>query len=214
MPKLTEQECEDFVNNVLNEGERKAIEHALTSPKPWAHDDFHNPTKSSLKSAKVKIKNYHLQKTANKCCYCRRSLRDANIETDREHIVPKGKVKSLAYNIFNLSISCKRCNMSYKREKVNHIVNYQSIEADLRNPDRYLIPHPNIDVYENHILRKAVQYGDIEIATYELLSPKGEFLYDFVGLKNLCIGDLDVAQGGKKINESIAELFNHPIEGI
>ena len=193
MPEMTEQEVEDFVNNDLDEGERDAIEHALNSPKPWAHDKFANPTKSRLKSAKFKIKEFHKKKTQDKCCYCRRSLLDANIETDREHIVPKGKVKSLSYNIFNLSVSCKRCNMTYKRERVEHIVDYVTIESDLRNPERYLIPHPNIDIYENHIKRLSFQDGNYEITTYKRITDKGIFLYDFVRLDRLCVNQLDQA---------------------
>lgn len=211
---MTERDAENFVNNVLNEGERQAIEHALTFPKPWTHEQFQEPIKSSLESAKSKIKNLHVQITTNKCCYCRRSLNDANIETDREHIVPKGKVKSLAYNIFNLSVSCKRCNMTYKGEKVDHIIGYNTIEADLRNPDRYRIPHPNIDEYERHITRTSIQFDSTEITTYKCHSVKGSFLYTFVRLDKLCVNQLDEAQGGKKANERIAEIFGFPVEGI
>ncbi len=213
MPELTEEEAEKFVDIVLTIDERDAIELAKTSNSPWKHEDFHNLTKTALKSVKDKIKAYHLKRAANKCCYCRRSLRDEKIGVDREHIVPKGKFKSLTYEIFNLSVACKRCNMDYKKERVDHIVDHETIEADFRNPVRYLIPHPNIDLYESHILRISIQLGDGEVTAYKLISEKGKFLYDFVRLDRLCVNEIDIAQGGEKINEFIAESFQVPIEG-
>ena len=213
MPELTEEEAENFIDTVLTVEERDAIAVALTSNSPWKHEEFLNPTKTALKSVKDKIKAYHLIRAANMCCYCRRSLRDEKIGVDREHIIPKGKFKSLTYDIFNLSVACKRCNMDYKKERVDHIVDHETIETDFRNPNRYLIPHPNIDLYGSHIVRTSFQHDDGEVTTYKLITDKGKFLYDFVRLDRLCVNELDIAQGGEEINEFIAELFQVPIEG-
>jgi len=211
--EMTEAEEKNFTDNELTANEREAIAHALLSNSPWTHKNFDNPIKANLEAAKNKIKAYHLEKANFKCCYCRRSLQDANIETDREHIVPKAVFKSLTYNIFNLSVSCKRCNMQYKKERVDHIVDHTTIETDLRNPDRYLIPHPNIDNYVDHLVRTSLQHDDGEITTYRLITEKGRFLYNFVRLDRLCVNEIDAAQGGEKVNEIIAEIFKLPIEG-
>ncbi len=213
MPEMTDEDEQNFVNNNLSDPERDAIDLALASTSPWSHENFPNPTKASLKSAKNKIKLYHLARTSNRCCYCRRSLLDANIETDREHIIPKGSFRALTYSLFNLSVACKRCNMSYKKERLDHIVDHNTIEADIKNPDRYLIPHPNIDLYSDHIVRTSFQYEDGEITTYKLITDKGKFLYEFVRLDKLCIDGIDRAQGGKGISEALAELLKLPIEG-
>jgi hypothetical protein len=213
MADLTEQEAHGFVEQVLSQDERDAINHALASDNPWKHEDFDDPIKANLVSAKIKIKDFHFERVSKKCCYCRRSLEDASIESDREHIVPKGKKKSLSFDIFNLSLACKRCNMTYKGEKTNHIVDFETIEADLRNSDRYLIPHPNIDIYENHLIRNSVQLGAQQITSYRRMTPQGQFLYDFVRLDRLCINEFDEAQGGERVNEIFAELFDLPLDG-
>ncbi|SNY58209.1 hypothetical protein SAMN06297129_3544 [Pseudooceanicola antarcticus] len=204
----------DFVETVLSQSERDAIDFALTAGNPWSHESFEDPIKGNLLTAKAKIKDFHSARVSKKCCYCRRSLEDASIESDREHIVPKGKKKSLSYNIFNLSIACKRCNMTYKGEKINHIVNFETIEADLRNSGRYLIPHPNIEVYDDHLLRISLQFGSKQITSYRCITDKGRFLYDFVRLDRLCVNEIDEAQGGEKVSEIAAELFDLPIGGV
>jgi len=129
--EMTEAEEKNFTDNELTANEREAIAHALLSNSPWTHKNFDNPIKANLEAAKNKIKAYHLEKANFKCCYCRRSLQDANIETDREHIVPKAVFKSLTYNIFNLSVSCKRCKMQYKRlitEKGRFLYNFVRLD--------------------------------------------------------------------------------------
>ncbi len=128
--------------------------------------------------------------------------------------MPKRKVKSLTYSAFNLSMSCKRCNMTYKGEKTEHIVDYRSVEHDLRNTERYHIPHPNIENYEDHLIRRSVQLGDQELVAYERLTEKGQYLFDFVNLAALCVAELDEAQGGKKLNELFASLLDLPVEGV
>lgn len=213
MPQLTTDEVEDFLLNVLSEDERKAIEFALIQVNPWAHGGFAKPIKDHLESVKFKIKVFHLARVNTKCCYCQRSLNDATIEADREHVVPKSFKKSLSYDIFNISISCKRCNMTYKGERLDHIANTVGIENDVRNPDRYLIPHPNIDNCEDHLQRVSFQIGTREIATYHCHSDKGRFLYGFVELNRLCVSEIDMAQGGASVNDAIAILFDLPLRG-
>lgn len=214
MAELTIEEENNFLYEILTEAERGAIENALKAVKPWDHKQFQQPNITLLVSVKQKLKDFHNERTNFNCCYCRRSLNDASIETDREHIVPKSKFKNLSYSLFNLSVACKRCNMAYKKEKVDHIVNHASIETDLRNPERYLIPHPNIDVYEEHLERFSIQFASKEVTSYKINSPKGQFLYEFVKLRHLCVKEFDVLQGGNDIREPILLELGIPLEGI
>ncbi|WBL32751.1 HNH endonuclease [Sinirhodobacter sp. HNIBRBA609] len=214
MTDLTEKEEDEFFELILSQDERDAVEFALAAEKPWTHESFDDPIKANLASVKVKIKDFHFPRVSRKCCYCRRSLEDASIEIDREHIVPKGKKKSLSYNIFNLSLACKRCNMTYKGERTDHIIEFETIEADLRNPARYLIPHPNIGIYERHIVRNSIQLGDKQVTSYRRITEQGHFLYHFVRLDRLCVNELDEAQGGERVNEIFAELFDLPLDGV
>lgn len=213
MPNMTIEESERFYNEILSEDERHAVSIALKSDTPWTHETFDEPIKGNLINVKNKIKNFHLNKTTVKCCYCRRSLLDATIESDREHIVPKSKKKHLSYDIFNISIACKRCNMTYKGEKTEHIVEPDTVDIDLRNEDRYRIPHPNIDTYEDHIVRRSIESEGQIITTYHKKTKKGSFLYKFVRLDRLCINEIDTSQGGSQSKDAIESFFGIPIEG-
>lgn len=214
MPLLTDREILRFRRYHLTREERSAIKLAEKSSNPWKHGSFPEPTKTRLESAKNKIREFHLDRTSRSCCYCRRPLRDAEIETDREHIIPKGKKKHLSYNIFNLSVSCKRCNMTYKQERIDHIVDFNTIESDMFNTARYKIPHPNIERLEDHIVRYSLQLGTNEITTYRRKSIKGRYLYTFVNLKELCVVQLDLLQAGRKVSERVRGLFRMPSNGI
>lgn len=177
--------------------ELRVIKICLKHKKPW-HVALKNKELSEiLKRVKKKIKEFHRERTKNRCCYCAKPLHDREIETDREHIVPKGKYTSLSYNLFNLSIACKRCNMDYKADREDHIANPGNVEKNLYSKDSYLIPHPNVEKYTDHIRRKCIDDGEHLYITYKIVndSKKGDFLYKFMRLDLLCIGEIDEAQG-------------------
>lgn len=214
MPNLTNNEILEFRRKRLTHQERKAIKIAEKTDNPWNHKLLPQPSRDLVKSAKTKIRDFHLDRTQKSCCYCGRSLRDAEIETDREHIIPKKDKKALSYNLFNLSVSCKRCNMSYKNDLTDHIVDFDTIEHDIFNPARYKIPHPNIDTYEDHIFRFSLQFGRNEITTYKRKSEKGHFLYNFVNLRELCIIQLDLAQTGRIVRDGFRRMFGVSGRGL
>lgn len=194
---MTPEEVEYFNNECLTDAEKKSVEIALKERNPWNHKAFSNELREAISEIKNKLKEYHLPRVKERCCYCRRQLNDAKIEQDREHIIPKSRCKALTYNVFNISISCKRCNMDYKKESVEHISDMSGIDEDYMNPDRYLIPHPNIDKYTDHLSRKSFEEEDLIVCSYEIRSDKGRFLYEFLRLDKLCVDEFDVAQGGR-----------------
>lgn len=185
---------------VLSAEENHSILVALQSDNPWNHDLFSSSMKRNLLNVKDKIKRFHLLKNKNKCCYCRKSLLDAAIEQDREHILPKNKFKSLCYDINNLSVACKRCNMTYKGSTTKHVVCVEGIRGNHLDGNGYTIPHPNIDVYTDHIERLGLDVGDCSISLYKIYTPKGQNLYEFVRLDKLCADELTALQGGKYDN--------------
>ncbi len=150
-----------------------------------------------LDSAKRKIKDFHLDQTGYRCCYCAVDFRDRDIETDREHIVPKGKFKELSYTIFNISVACKRCNMKIKGEDTSHILNINKIKSNLYKIDSYLMPHPNLCKYENHLTRFHLDIPSGAITIYKVVngSKKGNFLYNYFELKELEQRSISKAQG-------------------
>lgn len=203
MPKLTDKQINDFWSNIATNNEKLAIQQALKTDKPW---DVNN---LNIKSIKEKIKKFHLELTGERCCYCGFSLRDRNIEQDREHIIPKESKKELSFDLFNLSIACKRCNMTYKNTSIDHIVNIGDAVTSLKNPGNYRIPHPNIDNYEEHIHRVYIDLGsDRNILFYKTITDKGDFLFKFVRLDLLEIGQLDEAQKNLLVNTSLSNLLN------
>ncbi|HTM81959.1 HNH endonuclease [Asticcacaulis sp.] len=175
-----------------------AITAALASKKPWDH------TKQGCKiveghliSVKGKLKAFHLQRQKNDCAYCKNSLagRDG-VSIDREHILPKSKFKEKAYDVFNISIACKRCNMDIKRERWNFLIN-PSIGPHLEDTGNYLIIHPNFDNWYKHLWIEAVRSGESRIVKY-LVNPnskKGSYTYTFFKLRDLEEDSFDDAQG-------------------
>lgn len=199
-----EFEWQENYNNVFTEEERSWIDKLLSSQLDEWHPDSKQLTLEETKhqeSIKAKIKDYFYKKSS-KCSYCNTLLQDRNIETDREHIVPKKYRRILTYNLFNLTLACKRCNMTYKKQTLNHIspTVVSSIENNnhLYDKDSYLIPHPNIEPIFGvgcHIRHQQYQEDDISFVSYQYITPKGEYLYNLVRLDELEIDTLDESQG-------------------
>ncbi|OYQ79323.1 hypothetical protein B9T11_08795 [Wohlfahrtiimonas chitiniclastica] len=175
--------------------------------------DYWNPDSKKLGtkekayqiSIKDKIKNFFYEKTNYRCSYCNTSLQDRNIETDREHIVPKSHKSILTYNLFNLTVACKRCNMSYKNTTLAHIepsvLSTIDQESNLYNKNSYLIPHPNIDKIfgkDEHIFYFRIDDGENNIVIYNPITEKGKFLSELVNLKGLTTKNIDELQSGQK----------------
>ena len=203
MSRLTRKDERNFYKS-LTKNEKVAIVKALKTNKPW---DYNN---KDIKTVKDKIKKFHLERTRNRCCYCNSSLIDRNIESDREHIIPKSINKNLSYYIFNLSVSCKRCNMAYKKDDISHIIEPKNIIRKLRESDNYNIPHPNIDNYEEHIGYFYLCVDKSELLIYRPFSAKGKRLYEMFSLQTLEINTLFRAQGAYmplEIEEIQAFLF-------
>src|SRR5690606_3710860 len=113
---------------VYTEDEEKLIKQAYSE----GGDVWNNHV---LKDVKRKIKEYYRDINSEQCCYCRRDLQDEfNMVIDIEHVLPKGNplFESLMFEIENLNISCKRCNMNIKRENVDFIVDVSNIVPDYK----------------------------------------------------------------------------------
>ena len=190
MSNLSRSNEREFYRSLTIE-EKKAIILALKDSDPWEVDNTY------IKNVKDEIKKFHLEQQDNRCCYCYSLLTDRNIETDREHIIPKSKNKKLSYNIFNLSVSCKRCNISYKKDTCKHIVDLDCLIRKFRDGSNYNIPHPNIDHYTDHISLFTITNSEINlyINLYKAKTEKGQNLYTMFSLDKLCENNLDKCQG-------------------
>lgn len=148
---------------------------------------------------KAKIKPYLLTKTFNCCCYCRRSMHQWYAMTiDIEHVLPKGngKFPQFTFEIKNLSVSCKRCNMGIKRSDTSFYLGAAD-EADPFKSEHYAIIHPNLDVVDNHLGFLSVQYNGKLMVKYQVVnaSMKGNTTYEYFELRKLELNSFDEAQG-------------------
>lgn len=175
--------------------ETNAINAALMLPKPWGEKNDH------IKSAKNKIRSYHLARHGQTCCYCRVILQGGgNFMIDREHILPKGnaKYKNFCFEPWNLSTSCKRCNMEIKGEDDRFVIDKLDT-LKLKAGENYLFIHPNFDEWERHLTRESHQISRFLFVKYAIIenSEKGQYTFDYFKLKELEIESLDAAQGLK-----------------
>ncbi len=78
-----------------------------------------------LSDLKSKVKEYYREKLNEQCCYCRKNTHgEFKMVLDIEHILPKSKFRHFMFHTYNLSVSCKRCNMNIKREDFSFCKRY------------------------------------------------------------------------------------------
>lgn len=165
--------------------ELAAIDVAMATAKPWKHD--------GVVEIRKRIKKFHLALNEEVCCYCQRDLKgEFEMVIDVEHVLPSSKFKSQTFEIWNLSASCKRCNMHIKKADLTFLEKVGS----LLDSARYKLAHPNFDDVEEHLVRLVQQVGRKRIAKYMIkTAAKGLYTYDYFHLKELETNSYDDAQG-------------------
>jgi len=150
----------------------------------------------TLKPVKRKIKLHYRDTGGEQCCYCRRDMTDEfNMVIDIEHVLPKSAFRDFMFELFNLNISCKRCNMRIKKERVDFLVDEATIRALARQADQYLMIHPNLDNYFDHIDYLVNIRNAKKMVKYLQKSDKGRFTYTFFELDKMEVDTLNTAQG-------------------
>jgi len=175
--------------------EEAALIARLSVPKGWYHDD--------ADALKVKIKAHLLAKTAHCCCYCRRSMHQWHgLTIDIEHVLPKGRFPQHTFNITNLSVSCKRCNMGIKREDTSFYTGPAGANPFISV--HYQIIHPNLDNPKAHLLFASAQVNDKSVIKYRVVngSQKGNETYTYFKLKDVELNTFDEAQGLSVVSPS------------
>lgn len=160
---------------------------------------------NTLEQIKRRIKDYHLLRQRNCCCYCSRNLYgEFRMVIDIEHIYPKSKLVNHMFTQKNLSASCKRCNMYIKKDSVKFINCNDFTNVKKKYLSRnYKIVHPNLDIYKKHIKYIYKQEDRNVIIKYSILnnSSKGQYTYDFFRLNELELNSFDEAQGASSREE-------------
>lgn len=201
-PYKPELDSFEFTND-----EKAAIAQALETEKPWDWKPG-GGTEETLKAVKQKIRDLHLKRHGDRCCYCRFPLHGGGrYVIDREHILPKSieAFRHLAYTIWNLGISCKRCNMQYKGAKVDFVIDAADANA-YQESANYRLIHPNYDLYKEHISFQIIANDDGTIVKYTKQpgSEKGPYTYDYFDLKARETNSYD-AQQGRDAPEDLGE---------
>lgn len=168
--------------------EQNAIGVAMGLDKPWEAEG------NDVKDVKRRIKDFHLALNGHVCCYCQRDLTgEFQMVMDVEHILPSSKFKGLTFEIWNLSASCKRCNMLIKREHIDFL---NLDEPNFFRSGHYEFVHPNLDEIYHYILRFVTQVGQHRLVKYLFKADtKGEYTYWYFHLDKLETDSFDEAQG-------------------
>lgn len=183
---------------VFTDEEKAVIAVALTMEKPWDWKPG-GTEEATLVAAKVKIRDLHRARHGDRCCYCRFPLHGGgHFIVDPEHVLPKSldSYRPLAYTVWNLGIACKRCNMQYKRAKIDFVIDAVTATA-FQDSANYRLIHPNFDLYKEHISINMEMNDDTTLIKYTKRpgSEKGLYTYDYFNLQEREVGTFDAAQG-------------------
>jgi hypothetical protein len=161
---------------------------------------------SILGAIKRRIKQHYRNGNFEQCCYCKRDLQDEfNMVIDIEHILPKANIifSEYMFDIENLNISCKRCNMNIKKNRIDFIVNLHTIKPNYKVSEKYHFIHPNFDNYFDHIDYESTIRNNKKLIKYTSKSEKGKYTYLYFHLNRIEIDTLSRAQG---VDIEITEL--------
>lgn len=189
---------------------------------------------SDLKSNRLKpFLNF---RTGFRCCYCARDhIDEASLDLDIEHILPKLIFNDCYFDLENLSISCKRCNMGIKKNDYSFLVldlfdlgkllnpkyktyikrsevthNYVS-KKQYFNTSLYSFIHPNLDNYDEHIDCTRIDFKGHRYTTYITLTDKGRYTYNYFRLKDFEVNSFKTVQGIERdeMKAKLLDLFEN-----
>lgn len=155
----------------------------------------------TLAGIKQRIKAHYRLEDGGHCCYCRRRFQgEFKMDIDIEHVLPKSKFVDFIFQLFNLNISCKRCNMWIKKERTDFLLDAATIAQNCQQSDQYQLIHPNFDKYFEHMDHDVLIRNEVEMVKFTPKKPKGTYTYDFFKLNELEVDTLNKAQGIKDAN--------------
>lgn len=188
---------------VLDNADIVIIEQAIAA----GGDIWENPI---IKPVKRKIKDHYRGVLNENCCYCRRDTTDEfNMVLDIEHVLPKAVYATFMFTPFNLSVSCKRCNMEIKGNDVSFLFNPAIPPANAQDTNNYKLIHPNFDDYSHHLTKEVYQYEDKKLVKYSVVnrSPKGVYTKEFFELAKFEQDSFNNAQGITVTPKTFSDLI-------
>lgn len=174
--------------------EVKKIVLALKSNSPWRDD--------SLDDIKKRLKTFLISKQEQRCCYCQRNIKGEFLFVlDIEHILPKSIFNHCIFDLSNLAVACKRCNMYIKKNRIDffnptHEKNRQ-LKHRLFKSELYYFAHPNLDNSKEHLYY--IMHDDsrcpLKYMKYYYMTGKGRYTYEYFKLNEFEEYTLNKSQG-------------------
>lgn len=186
-----------------------------------AHTEKNLWYSNNLQTVKRKLKDYLLT-ICNCCCYCRRSFQgEFRMVIDIEHILPSSIFRELTFDLNNLSLCCKRCNMLIKKDNIDFVKGNLSkitdylVEQDnlfryislcekigdikkfyriIYSSSNYKFIHPLLDDYSQHLDYLNIQINNNRFLMYIPKSDKGNYTKDFFALSEFQTRDWNTIQ--------------------
>lgn len=172
-----------------SEAEQALVAQAMAEAKPWDAE--------CATPIKARIYAYHKGLQGEMCCYCLRNLKgEFKLVIDTEHILPKEKYRPHTFDIWNLSVSCKRCNMNVKGQRTDFLKDPTFVAFKKEDESAYHLVHPNLDEVREHLARISLEVDGQRLVSYVIKnnSEKGSFSVDYFRLRELEISSFDSAQ--------------------
>jgi len=146
---------------------------------------------------RTKIKNYYLVGDFYQCCYCASIFNGVHrISIDVEHILPKGRFRSITFDELNVNVACKKCNLTSKGQKTDFVVDLVAMGTDYYRSEHYKFIHPNLDIYTDHLVIVTNRVGSKYLNKYVIKTQdKGAYTYNYFKLKDFEIDTFNRAQG-------------------
>ncbi|ENH2418424.1 HNH endonuclease [Escherichia coli] len=154
----------------------------------------------SLADIKGKVKVFLRERQVEVCCYCSRNTdNEFKMVLDIEHVIPKSVLVSEMFELNNLAASCKRCNMSIKKEDVSFInedINTFKAGGRYYLSESYKFLHPNLDKWDDNLHYYVVQRNDRKMVYYNVVegSEKGEYTKKYFRLADIQVNTFDEVQ--------------------
>lgn len=113
--------------------------------------NFWNTKVKELAPLRANLRKHYLSEQKYRCCYCKMLKQEDHGATwDVEHIVPKAAFPAFLFENYNLSLTCKECNIAKSDKPVFTDINGTYTNYPLTS-DKYSIIHPHFDKYSDHM---------------------------------------------------------------
>lgn len=146
------------------------------------------------------LRDHLLPRLQFRCCYCQqRKTERHGLTWDIEHVAPKSLYPQFLFDLSNLAISCKECNIA-KGEK--NTLSGRCKPTYPNSSSDFSIIHPYLDTYSDHI--EIMRCGDQQ--TYRVKNAhKGKTTYMMCDLIRFDFAFAEWESFGDAITQSLLE---------